>query len=45
MAEKYSIDQVNKYVRNWLIGCENEETKKAIDDLYHNDDDSFSPFW
>lgn len=45
MAEKYSINEVNKYVRNWLIGCKNDETKKAIDDLYHNDDDSFSPFW
>lgn len=45
MAKKYSLDEVNKYVRDWLFGNEDNETKKAIDELYHNDDDSFSPFW
>ena len=45
MAKKYSIDEVNRYVRNWLVGCKDKDTKDAIDDLYHNDDDSFSPFW
>ena len=45
VTRRYSLDDINRYVRNWLIGSDDEETKNAINDLYHNDDDSYSPFW
>jgi hypothetical protein len=45
VAKKYSLDDINRYVRNWLVGSKDQETKDAIDDLYHNNDDSYSPFW
>jgi len=44
-ALKYSLNDINKYVKNWLYGIDNRETKDAISYLYHNDDDNLSPFW
>lgn len=45
MAKKYSIDKVNKCVYNWLVGIKDEQNDRDVKDLYHNDDDTFSPFW
>ena len=45
LAKKYEIKDVNNYVKEWLCGNKSSDVKNAIDDLYHNDDDTFSPFW
>jgi hypothetical protein len=45
MANMYSIKDINYNIRNWLIGCKKTETLKAVNDIYHTDDDDNSPFW
>ena len=45
LANSYTINDVNKHVKNWLLGNTDSDTKNAIEILYHNDDDTFSPFW
>ena len=44
-ANKYSIDDINKYVKRWLLGDTSVENMNHINYLYHNDDDDNSPFW
>ena len=45
IAERYSLDEINKCVRRWLHGEECDIVNNGINDIYHNDDDSQSPFW
>jgi hypothetical protein len=45
MAKKYSINDVNKCIRDWMVGSKDKQTKTGVQELYHNDDESFSPFW
>jgi len=45
IAERYSLDEINKCVRRWLYGEECDIVNNGINDIYHNDDDSQSPFW
>lgn len=44
-ANKYTIDDINKYVKRWLLGDTSVENMNHINYLYHNDDDDNSPFW
>lgn len=44
-ANKYTIDEINNYVKKWLLGDTSPENMKHINYLYHNDDDDNSPFW
>ena len=44
-ASKYTLDEINKCVRRWLHGDECDIVDNGINDIYHNDDDSQSPFW
>ena len=45
LAKKYTIKSINDNIKHWLLGNTDPSIKKAVDDLYHNDDDTFSPFW
>ena len=45
MAKKYSINDVNKCIRDWMVGSKDKQNKASVQELYHNDDESFSPFW
>lgn len=45
IASKYTLDEINKCVRRWLHGDECDIVDNGINDIYHNDDDSQSPFW
>ena len=40
-AEKYSLNDINKYIKNWLLGTSTEH----IETLYHTETDNDSPFW
>lgn len=44
-ANKYTIDEMNNYVKKWLLGDTSSENMKHIQYLYHNDNDDNSPFW
>ena len=44
-ANKYTIDEINLYVKKWLLGDTSDENMKHINYLYHNDNDDNSPFW
>lgn len=44
-ANKYTIDEINNYVKKWLLGDTSSENMKHIQYLYHNDNDDNSPFW
>ena len=44
-SDKYTLDDINKHIKNWLLGSKDKETSDAVNDLFHNDDDSISPFW
>ena len=45
LAKKYSLDEINHYVRNWLLGSKDPKNKAHINELFHTDDDTCSPFW
>jgi hypothetical protein len=45
MASKYSLNDINGCVRSWLQGSKCNINDSKISDIYHNDDDSQSPFW
>ena len=45
LAESYSINEINMYVSEWLKNNRSSKVLDAIDDLYRNDNDDFSPFW
>ena len=42
-AKKYKLKDINAHISNWLLN--NNINHSALEDLYHNDDDSESPFW
>ena len=41
-ASKYSLNDINLHVKNWLLGDIN---KSHLDELFYNDNDDDSPFW
>lgn len=45
IANEYSFDDINKSIRDWLIGCKKPETLNNVNNIYHRNDDSNSPFW
>ena len=45
LAKEYSIDNVNKYIQDWLLGHDDIETKTHVNRIYHRNDDENSPFW
>ena len=44
-ANKYTIDDINKYIKRWLLGDTSQENMKHVNYLYHNENDDNSPFW
>lgn len=44
-ASKYSLKDMNHYMKNWIMGNNSKEINDALNYLYHNDDDDNSPFW
>jgi hypothetical protein len=45
MAEEYSFNDINKSIKDWLIGCKRPETLNNVNRIYHREDDTNSPFW
>ena len=45
LASEYSIDDINKYIKDWLMGYDDVHTLNHIQNIYHRDDDDNSPFW
>jgi len=45
LASEYTIDDINKYIQEWLMGYDDIETKTHVNRIYHRDDDDNSPFW
>lgn len=45
MAEQYTFNDINKNIKNWLIGCKKSETLNNVNNIYHREDDTNSPFW
>ena len=44
-ANKYSLDEINHYIKRWLLGDLSQNNKQHVHELYHLDDDDHSPFW
>jgi hypothetical protein len=44
-ANKYSLDDINQYIKRWLLGDLSQKNQQHIHELYHLDDDDHSPFW
>ena len=44
VAKYYSISKINKCISDWLLNIKKNDDKD-IEFLYHNEDDSISPFW
>lgn len=42
-AEKYSLKEINKHIKNWLLG--QTKDKSFVNELFYTDDDEHSPFW
>tara|TARA_Y100000310_G_scaffold336680_2_gene421884 strand:+ start:115 stop:1104 length:990 start_codon:yes stop_codon:yes gene_type:complete len=45
LALRYSIDHINYYTKEWLRGNQDPAIINAIDNLFHNDDSDYSPYW
>tara|TARA_B100000787_G_C16198499_1_gene302884 strand:+ start:1917 stop:3140 length:1224 start_codon:yes stop_codon:yes gene_type:complete len=45
VANDYTMDQINGIIQKWLIGNKSTLLMEHVNKLYHNDDDSYSPFW
>jgi hypothetical protein len=45
IAERYTLEDLNNCVKKWLMGEECDLVERGINDIYHNEDDSVSPFW
>jgi hypothetical protein len=45
MASEYTIDDVNRHIKDWLVGHNDIETLSHANNIYHRDDDENSPFW
>ena len=39
------MDEINHYVKRWLLGDLSQKNQQHIHELYHLDDDDHSPFW
>jgi hypothetical protein len=44
-AEQFQLADINKYITRWLNGNKDAKTLQYINDIYHTDDDTLSPFW
>ena len=45
LASKYTLGEINGAVRKWLYGEDSPLLTQQINDIYHNEDDTQSPFW
>ena len=45
LALKHSLDHLNYYTKQWLRGNRSRNILNAIDDIFHNDDNDYSPYW
>ena len=45
VAKEYSLTKLNNCISKWLLNIDKEATNSDINFLYHNEDDSVSPFW
>ena len=45
LATEYTIDNVNRYIQDWLMGHDDIQTLTNVKNIYHRDDDENSPFW
>jgi hypothetical protein len=45
LASEYTIDNVNRYIQDWLMGHDDIQTLTNVKKIYHRDDDENSPFW
>ena len=45
LAKKFTLDEINSNIRSWLLGNKDSDIKRAVNELFHNDDDTRSPFW
>ena len=44
LASKYTIQEINTIVKDWLLNKKDEMTEKNFNELFRDDDD-ISPFW
>ena len=45
VAKDYTIDHINGIIHKWLSGNSSTLLLEHVNKLYHNEDDSYSPFW
>lgn len=45
LALKYNIDHINYFTREWLKGNTSPQVLGAIGEIFHSDDEDFSPYW
>ena len=45
IAQDYTIDEINIYIKDWLSNYLNSNTIDHINKIYNNDDETYSPFW
>lgn len=45
LAAKYTLGEINSCVRRWLYGEDSQLVNLGMEDIYHNEDDTQSPFW
>ena len=45
LASKYTLGEINSCVRRWLYGEQCNLVDAGVNDIYHNEDDTQSPFW
>ena len=45
IAKEYSFNDINECISKWLKGDNSKHNNRNLDILYHNEDDSMSPFW
>lgn len=45
IAKNFLLKDINMNVRKWLNGAKDAKTNAYIQSIYHNDDESYSPFW
>lgn len=45
LATEYTIDNINRYIQDWLMGHDDIQTLTNVKNIYHRDDDENSPFW
>ena len=45
VANDYTLDHINGIIHKWLLGNNSHLLLEHVNKLYHNEDDSYSPFW